>query len=79
MPLFDFHCRECKSMFEALCRSAAEATVPCPKCGSRSVSRLISRFAVSQKLTPCGSRAQEAALSCGYNPRMGGCGHCEPH
>ena len=79
MPLFDFRCNSCSNTFEALCRNGAESSVKCPSCGKSRLSRLISRFAVSQNLTPCGSNASEAAQSCGYNPAIGGCGRCMPN
>jgi putative FmdB family regulatory protein len=76
MPLYEFRCEKCANEFEALCRDTRAEGVMCPGCGAPSPARLISRFAVSRQLTPCGSSAAEAASSCGFNPQMGGCGRC---
>jgi len=74
MPLFEYRCSDCRAQFEALTRNGG-ADVACPVCSSRSLSRLISRFAVSRQLTPCGTPAAERAPSCGFDPARGGC-HC---
>lgn len=76
MPLFDFRCVDCKTEFEALCRNDRAEGVKCPDCGGEKLSRLISRFAMSRSLTPCGTPASEAPASCGTNARSGGCGGC---
>ena len=74
MPLYDLRCGKCSSQFEALCRNGSHEGVVCPSCGSKKLDRLISRFAVSQNLTPCGTPMSQKAPSCGFNG--GGCGHC---
>jgi putative FmdB family regulatory protein len=54
MPLFEFRCRDCDREFELLVRSG---TVPeCPSCGSGSLERLLSMFAVSSEGTQLRSR-----------------------
>jgi putative FmdB family regulatory protein len=45
MPLFDFHCLSCQSQFELLIRGSAVPT--CPSCGSTSLEKMLSMFAVS--------------------------------
>ncbi len=77
MPLFEFRCGKCRSQFEALCRSTDADGVVCPECGAPSPSRLISSFAVSRQLTPCGTPSSEARGSCATNARNGGCGCCD--
>lgn len=57
MPLYDFRCNDCRAEFEALCRDTRAEGVACPKCGAAHPARLISRFAVSRQLTPCGTSA----------------------
>jgi putative FmdB family regulatory protein len=78
MPLFEFRCGTCHTIFEALCRNAQAEGVVCPECGGKSLSRLLSRFAINRQLTPCGTPAPEAAASCGFNARTGGCSACQP-
>ena len=73
MPLFDFRCRSCTHEFEALCKDSNSLPEACPSCKAVKPDRLLSRFAVSVGLSPCGSRASEAMPMCG----SGGCGRCE--
>lgn len=45
MPLFEFRCARCSKRFAQLIGVTADSSEPaCPKCGSRDVDRLISRF-----------------------------------
>ncbi|MCC6729723.1 MAG: zinc ribbon domain-containing protein [Chthonomonadales bacterium] len=76
MPLFEFRCSTCGAEFESLCRAEAVGAVSCPECGARHASRLISRFAVSRRLTPCGAPRSEAPAACGLGARDGGCDSC---
>jgi len=43
MPLYDFTCRACGEQFEA--RGSPGESVPCARCGSAEVERLLSGFA----------------------------------
>jgi putative FmdB family regulatory protein len=47
MPLFEYSCEKCRKKFEQIGSSTAETEVLCPGCGSKSVQKLISRFAVA--------------------------------
>lgn len=76
MPIYEFRCGSCRTTFETLCRDTRAEGVVCPQCGGTSLSRLISTFAISRNLTPCGTPAAEAAPGCGYNAQRGGCGRC---
>ncbi len=76
MPLFDFRCAECGHTFEALCRDSRASGLVCPECGAASPARLISSFAVSRRLTPCGTPGADAARTCGAEAVRGGCGGC---
>ena len=40
MPLFEYHCDDCGTLFEEI--ASADATVPCPKCASANTTRLMS-------------------------------------
>lgn len=46
MPLYEFECLECGTMFEKLVRKVgATSDVACPECGSSRVQQQISSFA----------------------------------
>ena len=46
MPIYEYRCKECKSIFETFVSSAAEADkVECNKCGSKKVEKQFSTFA----------------------------------
>ena len=46
MPLYEYRCRECERRFTLLVGvTAAKAKRACPKCGSRKLTKLISRIA----------------------------------
>jgi len=76
MPLYEFRCSECRHVFEALCRDTRAEGVFCPACGAEKPARLLSTFAVSRQLTPCGTPRAEAASHCGFNAASGGCERC---
>jgi putative FmdB family regulatory protein len=46
MPLFDFRCRSCEHVFEALIRPG-HATPLCPACQGVDLEKLLATFAVS--------------------------------
>jgi len=77
MPIYEFRCKTCENIFEALCRNGHAEGVVCPDCGGQSLSRLISRFAMSRQLTPCGTPSASAAPTCGFNAKAGSCPSCE--
>jgi putative FmdB family regulatory protein len=59
MPLFEYRCRTCESQFELLIRGSA---VPvCPSCGSTSLEKMLSMFAVSSEGTVLRSREKLGA------------------
>jgi putative FmdB family regulatory protein len=74
MPLFDLRCSGCAHQYEALTSPARISETICPKCGADQPERLISRFAVAQNFTPCGTRAADIGPTCGFG--SGGCGRC---
>ena len=45
MPIYEFRCDACAEQFEELLRTRDETLAPCPRCGSTSVTRLLSPFA----------------------------------
>ncbi len=60
MPLYEFRCQECKTLFEALVSSCNDTSqVTCKKCGSRNIKKTISaagfRIASTSSSTPAGA------------------------
>jgi len=46
MPIYEYRCNDCEHEFATLEGVVACEETACPKCGSRNLKRLISRFAV---------------------------------
>ncbi len=59
MPLFEYRCPACDSQFELLIRGSAVPT--CPSCGSTSLEKMLSLFAVSSEGTVLRSREKLGA------------------
>jgi putative FmdB family regulatory protein len=51
MPLYEYSCRKCATVFEALLLPGRDTTPSCPSCSSADVERLISLFAVDSEST----------------------------
>lgn len=69
MPLYEFRCQECKTLFEAIVTSCdAIKDVTCKQCGSRLVEKTIS--AGSFRIASSGSSIPAGALS-GCSSRSG--------
>ena len=75
MPIYEFRCADCARVFDTLVRRMSADGVMCPFCGGSKLTRLISAFAVSRSLTPCGTPASEAPASCG-TVGDGACASC---
>jgi putative FmdB family regulatory protein len=79
MPIYEYVCADCARPFETLVRRFGEA-VDCPHCGSGSVEKQLSTFAVgaasSAPAAACGQGAcAEPAGGCGAGAcGAGGCG-----
>lgn len=48
MPIYEYICADCNGRFQKLVGFNSTATIACPRCGSESVRKAISRFAVVQ-------------------------------
>ncbi|MEM8733030.1 MAG: zinc ribbon domain-containing protein [Planctomycetota bacterium] len=49
MPIYEFYCRDCHTIFSFMSRKIDTKSVPaCPKCPSKTMSRQVSRFAISK-------------------------------
>ncbi|MGD8719963.1 MAG: zinc ribbon domain-containing protein [Candidatus Zixiibacteriota bacterium] len=57
MPIYEFQCGECCTVFEKLCRIGGEAEVRCPECGSTDCRKLISL--VASQAGSCGCETCE--------------------
>jgi putative FmdB family regulatory protein len=65
MPIYEYACKPCGEVFEELViRSSDEGAIACPKCGSATVSRVMSR--------PAAARSGDGGAGAGRPPR--GCG-----
>jgi putative FmdB family regulatory protein len=42
MPMYEYKCRACGSVFEELVNQISQATLPCPKCSSKDTEKLMS-------------------------------------
>ncbi|MGI6456249.1 MAG: FmdB family zinc ribbon protein [bacterium] len=62
MPLFEYRCKQCHTLFEELVTSS-QTNVLCPECSSEHVEKMLSTFGVGGSSDPC------AGGSCGVpNP-----------
>ncbi|HEY0738351.1 MAG TPA: FmdB family zinc ribbon protein [Herpetosiphonaceae bacterium] len=48
MPIYEYICADCNGRFQKLVGFNSTAAIACPRCGSESVRKAISRFAVVQ-------------------------------
>lgn len=64
MPIYEFRCRDCRSRTSVFTRTiGGGADAVCPRCGSRDMSRLISRVAVIRSEDDAFSSIDESALA----------------
>jgi putative FmdB family regulatory protein len=63
MPMYEFFCRDCNTIFTFFSRSINTDKIPnCPKNSTHSLSRMISRFAVTGKAKGSGEGDQEDGM-----------------
>jgi putative FmdB family regulatory protein len=65
MPIYEFHCKDCRREFKTLRRAEQTDGVICPQCGTTRVARLLS-------VTAQTAAANTEPASCGV-PGLGGC------
>ncbi len=72
MPLFEYHCLDCHSVFERL-RPAEQRDQPpaCPTCGGQRVKRTIAAFATVRVSGPSGTAPAGGGGGCACG---GNCG-----
>ena len=73
MPIYEFHCTECRRDSEVLVRSSDWKGTRCPKCGSPKLEKKFSVFAST-------SGGEDAGPACTGKPSScGRCGTGVPH
>lgn len=72
MPIFEFKCDTCQTVFERLLRSDHSEPLACPSCGQGEVTRQLSTFAAH-----AGPASKSEPVRCpsgGICPTPGACG-----
>ncbi|MBW1780901.1 MAG: zinc ribbon domain-containing protein [Deltaproteobacteria bacterium] len=65
MPIYEFKCKKCGTVFESLCfRSSGEDKGPCPSCGSEKSEKLLSTFSSAGSSSDLGLGSSAASASC---------------
>ena len=68
MPLYEYQCEKCKTRFEHLARSSADAPPKCPQCGHKKPARQLSTFSATvssgSSLPSCATGSCSPAPSC---------------
>ncbi|MDO8683268.1 MAG: zinc ribbon domain-containing protein [Armatimonadota bacterium] len=76
MPIYEFKCKKCDTLFELLCSIGGWDGKECPYCGSKRVSRLLSTF-FSRSIGSDGSSHSHGG-GCS-NCASGACSTCSCH
>jgi len=59
MPIYEFACPKCRRIFSFLSKRVNPDRLPaCPKCGNKKLSKQVSRFAMSKRLTEPASQPE---------------------
>lgn len=60
MPIYEFYCQPCHSIFSFLAKTTNPAISPkCPRCGAKKLDKQISRFAISKGLSESSKTADD--------------------
>ena len=60
MPIYEFACPKCRKIFNFLSKRTNPDHLPvCPKCGNKKMSKQISRFAMTRKLTEAAAKTDD--------------------
>ena len=78
MPIYEYRCKSCDDVFEALIRSASDAaSQKCPKCGGKKAERLMSVFAAQgTRAKDSGGHSHGGGCGCGSSCSGGHCSTC---
>jgi len=61
MPIYEFACPKCRRIFSFLSKRVSPDRLPvCPKCGNKKLSKQVSRFAMSRKVSEPGEGGTDA-------------------
>lgn len=72
MPIFDYVCKRCHHQFETLVQGSAKPE--CPSCGSRSLEKQLSVFAVGGRSASLSAREPVGPCrTCGHPAGPGAC------
>jgi putative FmdB family regulatory protein len=74
MPIYEFACPKCRRIYSFLSKRMNPDHLPvCPKCGSKKMSKQISRFAMTRKLSepPAKTESGEPPMPDLDDPRVG--------
>lgn len=73
MPIYEFHCENCRKDSEVLVRSTDWEGTKCPRCGSAKLTKKLSVFA-------SGAAGEDGGPACTGTPTScGRCGTGRPH
>ncbi|HPC96163.1 MAG TPA: zinc ribbon domain-containing protein [Sedimentisphaerales bacterium] len=74
MPIFEYRCEQCGHVMEVLQTSRKATRQTCAKCGSTSMKKLLSAFAVGQSKAASGPACDSCAAgpACGMDSCPGG-------
>ena len=62
MPIYEFACPKCRKIFSFLSKRVQPGHPPvCPKCGSKKLSKQVSRFAMSRNLKEPAAKIESAS------------------
>ncbi|MHB1309100.1 MAG: FmdB family zinc ribbon protein [Limisphaerales bacterium] len=75
MPIYEFHCADCRRDSEVLVRSTRWEGTPCPHCGSTQLEKKLSVFA-SNVADSNSCEAPACGMGNGRGGGGGGCGAC---
>ncbi|MDA8165831.1 MAG: zinc ribbon domain-containing protein [Desulfobacteraceae bacterium] len=70
MPIYEFRCQKCNTLFETLVSSTSPEEVACKQCGSKEVKKTISAASYRLSSSSSGSKIPAGALS-GCSSRSG--------
>ncbi len=60
MPIYEYYCQPCHTIFSFFARSTAAVKPPkCPKCGAKKLEKQVSQFAISKGLQESDSSAAD--------------------
>jgi putative FmdB family regulatory protein len=79
MPIYEYRCKSCETVYEELVTGDRDKKIPCPSCGSRESEKIMSviggiAMGKSSSGPACGSTSCASASACAASG-----GGCCPH